>query len=178
MGVLRFIGVINAAIWLGGAVFFTLSAGPAFFSPDMAAALGLGDTNFRYYAGKIAQVLLSRYFHFHLTCAVIAWLHLLAEWLYLGRPSRRFSFGLIAALFTITLIGGNVLQPKLHRLHEIRYSNALPVEREAARKSFGLWHGISQVLNVLVIGGLTVYLWRAANPSDTPRFISSVKFRG
>lgn len=178
IGVLRFIGLINAAVWLGGAVFFTLSTGPAFFSPDMAAALKLEGDGFRFYAGSIAQVVLSRYFHFHLACAVIAWLHLLAEWLYLGRPSRRLSFTLLTLLFAITLVGGNALQPKLKALHQVRYSSAPQAERQAAQKSFALWHGVSQVLNVIVIGGLVLYVWRTANPSDTARFISSVKFRG
>lgn len=178
IGFLRFIGVINAAIWLGGSVFFTFGAGPAFFSPDMAAALRLEGDGFRSYAGAIAQVVLSRYFHFHLACAVIAWLHLLAEWLYLGRPSRRFSFTLLTVLFAITLVGGNALQPKLKALHETQYSNAPVSQRQAAKKSFALWHGVSQVLNLIMIGGLVVCVWRTANPSDTPRFISSVKFRG
>jgi hypothetical protein len=178
IGFLRFVGVVNAAVWLGGSVFFTVSAGPAFFSPEMAAVLGQSEDSFRNYAGQIAQVVLGRYYRFHVTCAVIAWLHLLAEWLYLGRPWRKFAFSLLGALFVLTLIGGNGLQPRLKALHHTRYYSSQPAEREAAAKSFRLWHGISQVLNVLMIGGLVLYLWRTANPADTPRFISSVKFRG
>lgn len=178
IGFLRFVGVINAAVWLGGSVFLTLSVGPAVFSGDMATVLGLPDDRFRTVAGGIAQVMLTRYYHFHLACAIIASLHLLAEWLYLGRPARRFTFTLLAILFAITLIGGNGLQPKLEALHKTRYSSAPTAEREAAAKSFRVWHGISQVLNIIVIGGLVVYLWRTAHPSDPSRFISSVKFRG
>ena len=144
----------------------------------MATVLGQSPENFRNYAGQIAQVVLGRYYHFHVACAVIAWLHLLAEWLYLGRPSRKFAFGLLGALFVLTLVGGNGLQPKLKALHHTRYYSNQQAEKDAATQSFRLWHGISQVLNVLMIGGLVFYLWRTANPSDTPRFISSVKFRG
>jgi len=178
IGFLRFIGVINAAIWLGGAVFFTLSAGPGVFSPDMARALGESDALFKYHAGLIAQVLITRYFRFHLTCALIAGLHLLAEWLYLGRPSRKIAGGLFATLLALTLVGGYVFQPRLTHLHQAIYSSTTRTEQDAARQSFGVWHGVSQLLNLLTIGGLTVYVWRTANPGNTARFISSVKFRG
>jgi hypothetical protein len=35
---------------------------------------------------------------------------------------------------------------------------------------------VSLVVNFFIVGGLAVYLWRAANPSDTTRFVSAVKF--
>lgn len=178
IGFLRFIGVVNAAVWLGGAVFFSFFAAPAFFSPEMATTLGLPDTQFHSFIGRVAQVVIGRYFRFHLICLVIAAMHLLAEWLYLGRPSRKLSFGLLAVFCAITLFGGAWLQPKLQKLNQVRYSNAAAAEREDARKSFLLWHGISQALNLFMIGGLVVHVWRTTNPSDTPRFISSVKFRG
>jgi hypothetical protein len=31
IGVLRIVGLLNVAIWLGASVFFTLAVGPAFF---------------------------------------------------------------------------------------------------------------------------------------------------
>ena len=37
---LRFIGIVNAAIWLGAAVFATLGAGPAFFSEAVLRLVG------------------------------------------------------------------------------------------------------------------------------------------
>jgi hypothetical protein len=177
IGFLRLIGIMNAAVWLGGAVFFTTGASPALFSPAMEKLLGA--SNFPYFAVAIEQVVLTRYFHFLTACAVIALLHLMAEWLYLGRPSRKFSFSLLAALFVFALFCGNWLQPRLKELHAASYaSNVQPAFRETAAKSFRTWHAISGGINILMIGGLVVYMWRVANPSDTPRFISSVKFRG
>jgi hypothetical protein len=58
---LRFLGVANAAIWLGAAVFVTCLAGPAFFSAEMLAVFG----GQRYYAGAAAEVFISRYFFLH-----------------------------------------------------------------------------------------------------------------
>jgi Domain of unknown function (DUF4149) len=177
IGFLRFIGIINAAIWLGGTVFFALFAEPAFFSPDMHALLEA--KNFPYFSGAIAQIVAERYYHFHLICAVIAFLQLLAEWLYLGRPGRKVSFSLLAGLLVLGLFGDHWLQPKLKTLHRTRFLvSAQPAEREAAARSFGAWQMVDHLLELCVIGGLIVYVWRAANPSDTLRFVSSVKFRG
>jgi len=75
------------------------------------------------------------------------------------------------------LLGGYGLQPKLKALHATKYSvNTRPQIREAAGKSFRTWHGVSQVVNLLMVGGLAIYLWRATNPSDPTRFVSAAKF--
>ena len=177
IGFLRFIGLINAAVWLGGTVFFALFASPAFFSPDMQALLDA--KNFPYYSGAIAQIMAAQYFYFGTICAVIGFLHLLAEWLYLGRPGRMLSVSLLASLLVLSLIGQHWFQPKLKALHKTHYAvNAQPAEREAAAKSFNGWRLASQFLNLCLMGGLLIYIWRIANPSDTLRFVSSVKFRG
>jgi hypothetical protein len=174
---LRFVGLMNGAIWLGGAFFFTFGAAPGFFSPGMRHLLG--DTNFPYFSGAIAQLMLARYFTFHVTCAIIALVHLLGEWLYFGRPSRKISFSLLAILLALILAGGAVVGPKVAALHRTRYAtNVSAAERQAATASFWKWHAVSQVINLVLIGGLAIYLWRVANPSDRPRFIHSVKFHG
>ena len=177
IGFLRFIGVINAAVWLGTAVFFTFGAGPACFSTDMKTALGI-TTETSYFPGAIAQVIITRYFHVTLACGVVALVHLLAEWLYMGRPTRKFSLVLVVGLFLLTFIGGNVFQPRLKELHARHYSTQLPIaERDAAAKTFRVFHAVAQVLNVFMLGGLIVYAWRVGNPPDTLRFVSPAKFR-
>ena len=175
IGFLRFVGVLNAAVWLGASVFFTFAAGPAPFSAEMRSLLGPG--NFPYFSGAIAQVLIARYFHLQVVCGVVAVAHLLAEWLYLGKPSRKLQGGLLIGVCAAALIGGYGLQPKLKALHATKYGiNTRPEVREAADRSFRAWHGVSQVINLLAVAGLGTYLWRAANPSDPTRFVTSVKF--
>jgi hypothetical protein len=167
---------MNAAVWLGAAVCFTFGIGPAFFSPEMKAILG--EKSFPYFSGAIAQVVLARYFRLTLTCAVIALIHLLLEWLYMGRPARKFSLALVGGLLAITLLGGNWLQPKMKMLHATKYAmNTPPVEQAAAARAFRLWHGIAQILNLIMLGGLAVYVWRISNPSDKLRFVRPVTFR-
>lgn len=167
---------MNAAVWLGAAVFFTFGVGPAFFSPDMQSLLGA--KNFPYYSGAIAEIVLRRYYHLSLACGVVALIHLFAQWLYMGRPARKFSLGLLVTLMALTLIGGNLFQPKLKELHGRKYSMSVPAaDRESASRSFKIIHAIAQMLNVVALGGLVVYVWRVGNPPDTLKFVSSVKFR-
>jgi hypothetical protein len=167
---------MNAAVWLGTAIFFTFGAEPACFSADMRTALGI--TADSYYPGAMAGVVMSRYYHVTLACGVVALLHLLAEWMYMGRPTRKFSFGLVAGLFALTLIGGNAIQPALVRLNKKHYTAAQPADRESAAKSFRVLNATSRVFNVLIIGGLILYVWRVGSPSDTLRFVRPVQFRG
>lgn len=168
---------MNAAVWLGGGFFFMFGTTPAISSSAMQTLLG--DRYFTYFSAGIENIALARFYHFEIVCALIAFLHLLAEWLYLGRPSRRFSGSLLVALFLVAFIGSNVFQPRLRALHTTTYSrSAQPAERQAAARSYRVWNVVAAILNYAVMGGLVVYLWRVANPSDTPRFISSVKFRG
>jgi hypothetical protein len=177
IGFLRLLGVLNAGIWLGGNVFFALVISPALDSSGMKAAIPTN--SFLYFAPKIGHVLVSSYFEFSIVCAIIALLHLLMEWLYLGRPSRNFSFGLLAALLLFGLIGANWLQPRLVNLHNTRYSASAPAsERQLAAKSYRTWSYSVTLLNWCAIAGLFTYFWRITNPSPAQRFVSSVKFRG
>ena len=170
-------GLINAALWLGGAIFFTLGIAPALVSADMVKLLK--PPNFPYFSGAIVQVVLASYFHLHLGCAFVALLHVLAEWLYLGRAARTLWTYLLLGLFAASLLGSFWLSPKLRELHSSKHLvRAAPGQREAAARSFSIWQGFFQGLNVLMIGGVAVYFWRAAHPPDELRFVGSAKIRG
>jgi len=167
---------MNAAVWFGAAIFFTVGIGPAPFSQEMKDLLG--PKNAPIYSGAFAQIFIARYFHLQLACGSVALLHLLAEWLYLGRTPRQFWLGLLLGLVAAGLVGGYWFQPKLKDLHSVKYGLKTPPQaREAADRSFRAWHGISQGLNLLMLCGLAVYLWRVANPADPARFVNTAKFR-
>lgn len=167
---------MNAAVWLGTAIFFTFGAEPACFSADMSGALRVANES--YYPGAIAGVIMTRYYYVTLACGVVALLHLLGEWLYMGRPTRKFSFILVASLFVVTLVGSNLAQPALTRLNKKHYTAVQPADRESAGKSFRILRITSQFFNLLIVGGLVVYVWRVGSPSDTLRFVNPVQFRG
>lgn len=157
---------MNAAVWFGGAVFFTIAAGPAFFSTEMLNLVG------RIYAGAAAQILLERYFNLQLLCAALALIHLLAEWLYTGKLLSRWTPYLLLGLLSIGLVGGFWLQPKLKALHLEKYGvRSQPAQRLEATRAFSLWHGVSQTINLLALGGLTAYLWQITqNLEAVPRW--------
>jgi len=169
--------MLNAAVWLGAALFYTVCVAPALISNDMLVLIGA--KNFAFYSGSVSQIILTRYFYWHTGCGGIAVLHLLVEWVYLGRVVHRFWSGLLAGLLALSLLGSFWLSPKLARLHRAQhYLNVRPEDRAAAVKSFRFWHGVFQAVNMLLIGGVAVYFWRATNPPDSLRFVTPAKFRG
>jgi hypothetical protein len=123
--------------------------------------------------------MIGRYFRLQFICGLVALLHLLAEQLYLGKPPRRLWTGLVVGLLVAAAWGGFWLQPRMTQLHTIKYgSSSTPRQRQEADESFRAWHGFSQAVNLLALAGVGLYLWRAANPNDPTRFVSTTKFRG
>jgi hypothetical protein len=170
IGFLRFIGILNAAVWCGSAIFLVVGL-PAVFSPELKQLLTAPGVGFA------AEAIVARYFAVQYCCGAIALAHLTAEWLYAGRPARTLNLGLVTGMLAVGIIGGVWVQPKMQNLHKIHYFGQTPIQRDEAGKTFGLWHGISESVNLLVIGGLILYLWRVSSPEDHPRSGSFNKIR-
>jgi uncharacterized membrane protein len=174
---LRLIGVMNAVVWFGGSLFFTLAVAPTFFTAEVKQVFSDA------YAGWIAQKVMERFYLLQLWCGAIAVAHQLAERVYLGRVLPRLSLYVLAGVIAVGLTGGLWLQPKLTRLHQTVYREELyrqavtPAQRQQAQRAFRLWHGLAQGLNVLALIGLGYYTWRVMNPPDPTRYISAAKFR-
>jgi hypothetical protein len=176
IGFLRFVGMLNAAVWLGAALFFTAGVTPALASRDVQTLFR--EQYFDYLSVAVIQVVATRYFYWHIVCAIIALLHLLAEWLYLGRAAHRLWLGLLGGLLGLGLISNAWVVPKLAQLHRTRHAvNLAQQHRQAAAGSFVSWHRFFLGVNLLVLGGVAVYFWRATTPSDPLRFVSPTKFR-
>ena len=171
LGFLRLVGILNAAVWVGSVFFFTFAAAPAFFSKEMAEILP------KSHAGAAAQVVVYRYFIVQLWCAAIALAHLVAEWLYSGRPFKRLTLMLLMSLFLLNILGAYVLLPKMRELHLKKYSAQTTAEvKISASRSFRILHVTSTLLNLLVIPGVLVYLWQVTKPVNTARFMSVNRF--
>lgn len=172
---LRFIGVINASIWFGSAIFFSFVGGPAVFSDAMKALLGAG---YPVYSGAIAQVIIERYFILQHVCGAIALLHLFGEWLYTGRPLNRVLAWVLSTVFCLGLLGGLGMQPHMKRLHLIKYGvQTTAAQKAQAASSFRSWHAVSQIVNLLVIAALLYYVWQISKPPPLARFTPGTKFR-
>jgi len=168
-GLLRFVGLVNAALWVGATVFFVLGIMPVAGSEEMIRRLGANHAG--YFSTAILNVLVDRFFAWQIAFSVIAALRLLIDWLYLGKYPARLSFSLLAVLFAVGLAGTAVIEPQLKRLHSARYAaNATVERREAANVSFGHWQRVAIGLELLLACGTAVYFWRLANPPDPARF--------
>ncbi len=172
ISILRFVGVLNASVWFGAAIFFTAAVGPAFFSPEMIQLLG------KPRAGAAAQLVLSRYFTLHLCCGLVALGHLTVGWLYSGKPAERWLLSTVTGVMILGSVGGGWLLPQMRQLHAAKYdARSTPAVRETSARSFSAWHGVSQGLNLIALVALGGYFWRIMNPPDAPFFVSANKFR-
>ncbi len=171
IGFLRIVGVLNAAVWMGAAIFFNFLIVPLFSSPEVLTVLGWK------YSGWLAQGALERHFQLNLWCAGIGLLHLVAECVYLGRPLSRFHLFLLAGLLCLSLLGAFWLQPHLEKLHIARYhGRSTPQESQQATRGYGAWSGVTQFLNYLSLAGVVIYLWQVSGLNQSAR--SGSKFRG
>jgi len=179
IGFLRFIGVMNASIWFGSAIFFTFLAQPAFLSPEMLRLFGGAASPLaRWYGAEAALVVLERYYLLHQWCGAIALFHLLVEWLYAGKAVTKFMLWLLVGTFGLGLAGGYWLQPKMAELHyKVHAGRYAAPERKKAEDSFRIVHAVAQTANFLVTAGLLLYVWNVTNPPSAPRFASRTKFR-
>jgi hypothetical protein len=157
------VGILNAAVWCGSAVFLTIAL-PAIFSPEMKNLLTAERVGFA------AEAMVARFFLLQYCCGAIALAHLLAERLYCGKPARNFNWTLVLAMLIAALAGGLWAQPKMNHLHLVKYFGTIAEQREQAGKSFAAWHAASESINLLVMVGLVVYLWRVSNPPESPRY--------
>ena len=168
--ILRFVGLMNAAVWLGGAVFFSCVAAPAIFQPAMKRLFH------PYYIGLVAQLMQERYFLFHLACGGIALLHTAGYWLLRRRESQRVMLSVLAAICVLNLAGTFLLLPTMKSLFQTEQTAPTQVQRDQAKAAFFRWHGVTQSFNLVIMGGLVFYVWRMAAPTVENRYGKSNPF--
>jgi len=168
-GFLRFVGIVNAAIWFGASIFFAVGILPGVFSQEVHRLLNESGAN-RYYSGGVAQILFQRFFALQCLCGAVALIHLFAEKIYLGRNLSRLGTTLVIVLFCFGLIGNFGLLPHMKALRQTSYFGATTEQREQARRWFGIWHGLSEAANLFIMAGLLVHLIRVARPPETARY--------
>ncbi|HUD49288.1 MAG TPA: DUF4149 domain-containing protein [Candidatus Baltobacteraceae bacterium] len=171
IGFLRFVGILNAAVWCGSAIFLAVGL-PAVFSSELKQLLTVPGVGFA------AEALVARFFVVQYWCGAIGLAHLAAEWLYAGRPVRSLDLGLVTGLLVLALAGGLWVQPKMQGLHKVHYFGKTAEQRDLAGKTFAVWHGSLESVNLLVIGSLIFYLWRVSGTTEHARFGNFTKIRG
>lgn len=169
---LRFVGVMNAAVWFGGSAFHLLAVGPFFSSP--ATRWILGDL----YAGGVGLLLWQRFYTLQYVCIAIVLLHSAAEWVYLGRGLSRLNAWLMSGLLALSLLGHLELQRAVSPAHWNRQNlKLLAEERARAERVYPLWSAVWQVTNIVLGVGAFFYAWRTLTTNVGPRFVTQTKFR-
>ncbi len=131
------------------------------------------------HAEAAAQVALERYFVLQYCCGCIALTHLFLEWLYAGRPLRRWLLGLVAGLLLVGLFSGLSAGPRLKRLHLEKYGvRSTPQQRVQAGEGLQFWRTIVIAANWVIVLGLWVYMTELNTPGTSARFAAGGKFRG
>lgn len=177
IGLLRLLGIVTASIWLGSSVFFTVAVGPAIFSPEMQQLFGGVENTFKFYAGGVAIIIFKRFFLLQQICAALALAILLAEGFYLGRRPAKWATIMVVLILGFELVGGLVMQPKMEGLRKVMYSAAPAEQKDQAKRTFGMLHGVSQGANLLVIVGVFCFLLKVSRPPEAGRFSGITKFR-
>lgn len=171
LSLLRAISIFNAAIWLGSSLFFAFIVAPTLLAGPMKANLG------PFWAGFATQAIISKLFWIHHACATIALIASALEHLYAGRPMEKTLTWVLLLVLGLGLVGGFALQPVLKDLHLKKYqSRPNSPELIDATRSFGLWHGVSQVANLICLAGISFYLWKTAIPKTGQRAASIPRF--
>ena len=169
-GFIRFLGLLNAAVWLGASAFALIGL-QALFADESTRILT------RPYAGFAAETVLARFFLLQYWCGGLALAHLLTEHYLLGRRAGRLVSGTLAVLIFVGLAGGLWLQPKLRGLHVAMYWGPVG-ERAAAASTFRALHGVSMIANLLVVLGLVLYFHQLSVAAENGRFVRRGKIGG
>ena len=154
--ILLYVGTINAAVWFGASLFFAVGILPAVFSREMRELFQ--NTGFTYYSGAVALSLFHRFFALQYLCGAIALIHAVGDRYMGSRTVGKFHAGLLMALVLCGLSGGMWLQPSMEKMRHAMYFSPSLILREQARHSFGLWHGMTQGVDLLILLGLLVHL--------------------
>lgn len=177
IGIVRVVGLLNAAVWLGGSV-FALAVVPLTIGSTSMHQL-LGQRYYPYFSGAIGQLATNHFWTLHLVCGSIAVLHLAAVSLYFGKGMARLWSYMLAALMMLGILEKAWIQPRLERTHIASYAvNRPPIERQAAARLHSNWLIFNRFLDFAAMLSLSIYVWRVANPQDAARFVSTAKYRG
>ncbi|MAZ12806.1 MAG: hypothetical protein CMO71_08370 [Verrucomicrobiales bacterium] len=175
-GFIRFIGIFNIAVWVGGSVFFSFLAGSVFFSPEV--------TRFTPppYNGLVAQAMLERFFMLHYICGILGIAHLLIECFIKQGTFPKKGIIYVGLLLLLAIIGGKLISPNLNLWHQQKYQFQIKTEgeppmiefkpyakeiRQTAKLKFTVWHGISQTVNLIMLLMLLFYFWKLVHPTNS-----------
>lgn len=163
---------MNAAVWLGGSLYHLLAVAPAFSSAGITWLIG------DFYSGGVGLLVWQRFYALHYLCIGVALLHLVAEWVYLGRGISRLNGVTLCLLLSLTLAGNY----QLDRVVAPAYFNrsnpkVASTERARAERVYPLWRMVWNTTNLALELGILFFTVRTLTIIQGPRFTTQTKFR-
>lgn len=146
MFALKYIHLFAITIWLGGMVFFSYVAAPAAFKVLE-----------RQTAGDFVGVVFPKYFIMGYVASIV----LLITLYLIGKNNLaavRAPLIIMAVLVGLSLVHGLVIGPKARAIKAEYRNLADGPEKTLLKKSFGKIHGVSAVLNLVIVLLCLVYL--------------------
>lgn len=146
MFALKYIHLFAITIWLGGMVFFSYVAAPAAFKVLE-----------RQTAGDFVGVVFPKYFIMGYVASTV----LLITLYVIGKNNLaaiRAPLIIMAVLVGLTFVHGLVIGPKARSIKGEYRALADGPEKTALKKAFGKIHGVSAVLNLVIVLLCLVYL--------------------
>ncbi len=181
MGLLRAIQIVTVGLWVGVGLFFSLVVAPQVFSlftgtmvksppeglPQLDERVG------RRFAGETVGVVFPWYFGVQAALALAA-LASTAILLWRGTGSRflwvEFLLVLVACLGLLVQLAWvyPASERVLSEIHRLEAAGRLD-QADQLRSTFGMWHGISQLCNLITVGGAALaFVTLAWELSRTP----------
>jgi hypothetical protein len=153
--------LLSLALWAGGALFFSYLTTPRIFAylrdqlpADPPPGLqGLTDEMGRRLAGNTVGAIFPTYFVSQIIAGVLA----VASGFVLAKAGQRLEkirWGLAIAALAIVSLHAATVYPRSVRVLDAHYAAQAAGDEPKAislRKTFGMWHGISQMLNLVTI---------------------------
>ena len=128
------------ALWVGGMSMYSFLVTPIIFKSYS-----------RTMAGEIVGYLFAWYFKYNLTLITLA-----LVLFFFVRPSIKWvsyaSATVLVTAFILSIVTVTVIHPKAKKIKEEVHSSESESDREEARKAFAKVHGISMLINVIIIG--------------------------
>jgi hypothetical protein len=162
LDVLKAIHLLALALWGGGAAFFSFLTTPRIFGylrdqlpADPPPGLdGLTDELGRRLAGDTVGAIFPTYFVTQIIAGILAGVTGLV-FANLGRRLEKVRCGLTIVALAIVSLHAVTVYPRSIRVLDAHYAAQEADDQPGAaelRKVFGMWHGVSQLLNLLTIG--------------------------
>lgn len=161
LAICKVVHIVSLALWGGGTLFFSFFTAPRIFghlrdhlpANPPPGVQGITTEIGRRLAGDAVGSIFPVYFGWQVLVGVLAAASglMLA---YSGGRLERIRCGLAAAALAIVILHVATVYPRSVQILEKSYQAQTAgdsAEAEQLRQTFGMWHGISQVLNLLTI---------------------------